>query len=114
MARDLGSRGIRFDLSPSSLISLSVPCEEVTLGLSEPEYRAGLYAAGLVLGGGLVITGVGEGKFGSSVLVFIRLIATLSVLLAAGPEPVDDAELWMTWDSPWRARCVPDTTAING
>jgi hypothetical protein len=103
MAHAGGSRAIEIDLSPTS-VALSVPCEEVTFGLTEPQFIATLHAAGLVLGGGLVITGVAEGQFGSSIVVFTRLIAVLSTLLAVGPESVDDAGLWATWDEPWRAR----------
>jgi hypothetical protein len=113
MGRTADSRGVQFALDPMPA-SLSVPCDEVKLHLTAPENRAALYAAGLILGRGLVVTGVGEGQFGSSVVVFTRLIAVLSVLLAVGPESVDDAELWATWDEPWRARCVPDATANGG
>ncbi|MER7420987.1 hypothetical protein ABT346_30115 [Micromonospora peucetia] len=113
MAHATDSLGVQFDIRSTS-VALSVPCDEVALGLTEPEYRAALFAAGLVLGSGLVITGAGEGQVGSSVVVFTRLAAVLSVLLAVGPGSVDDAELWATWDEPWRARRVPDTAANGG
>lgn len=113
MAHATDSRGVQFDIR-SAPVALSVPCDEVALGLTEPEYRAALSAAGLALGSGLVITGVGEGQAGSSVVVFTRLVAVLSVLLAVGSESVDDAELWATWDEPWRACGAPDPAANGG
>ncbi len=105
MARAAEAPGVQFDIRSTPVV-LSVPCDEAVLGLTESEYRAALSAAGLALGGGLVVTGVGEGRIGSSVVVFTRLVAVLSVLLAVGSEPVADAELWATWDEPWRARCA--------
>ncbi|MFI7070617.1 hypothetical protein [Micromonospora sediminicola] len=103
MAYATESRGVQFDFR-STPVALSVPCDGVTIGLPEPEYRAALSAAGLALGVGLIVTGVGEGRVGSSVVVFTRLVAVLSVLLAVGSESVEDAEVWTTWDEPWRAR----------
>ncbi|MFG3301011.1 hypothetical protein [Micromonospora chersina] len=106
MARVADSPGVQFDLRPAS-VALSVPCDEVTLGLTEPEYRAALYAAGHDLRAGLVITGAAEGKFGSSIVVFTRLAAVLSVLLAVGAESVDATKAWATWEEAWPGRNRP-------
>ncbi|MEU4477833.1 hypothetical protein AB0F68_07175 [Micromonospora sp. NPDC023966] len=106
MARAADSPGVQIDLSPAS-VTLSVPCDEVTLGLTEPEYRAALYAAGHDLRVGLVITSAVEGKLGSSIVVFTRLAAILSVLLAVGAESVDATKVWATWDEAWPGRSRP-------
>ncbi|MET8908928.1 hypothetical protein [Micromonospora sp. NPDC004551] len=81
-----------------------MPCDEVTLGLADPEYRTALHAAGHDLPVGLVVTGAGEGKLGSSIVVFTRLVAILSVLVAVGPESVDAARVWTIWDEAWPGR----------
>ncbi|MFC8847706.1 MULTISPECIES: hypothetical protein [unclassified Micromonospora] len=86
--------------------TLMVAGDHVTLGLTEPEYHGALGAASALLGGGLVISGAAEGRYGSSSVVFAKLAALLSVLLCAGPDVIDEARLWVTWDEPWRACCV--------
>ncbi|MEV0809810.1 hypothetical protein [Micromonospora sp. NPDC050200] len=106
MARAADSPGVQIDLSPMS-VALSVRGDEVTLGLTEPEYAGALHTAGRSLCRSLVITGVGEGLYGSSVVVFTRLVAVVSLLLAAGLMPVDEADLWATWDDAW-----PDPPAV--
>jgi hypothetical protein len=97
-----GSGGT-FSLDPTPG-TLAVPGEHATFGLTEPEYRGALGAASAVLGGGLVFTGIVEGRYGSSTVVFAKLTAVLSVLLSVGAEVVEEARLWATWDEPWRAR----------
>jgi hypothetical protein len=71
--------------------------------LTEPEYRGALGAAITLLPSRLVITGVAEGRYGSSSTVFAKLAAVLSVLLNVGSEAIDEAQIWATWDEPWRA-----------
>jgi hypothetical protein len=80
-------------------VAQSVPCDEATFGLTEPEYAEALRAAGRGLAKGLVITGIGEGLYGSSALVFTRLVAVVSLLLATGLESVGEPDLWATWDN---------------
>lgn len=101
-----GSSGAEFALEPM-YGSLSVPCEEVRLGLTEREYYGALAAAGLLLGNGLVITRVAEGLYGSSIVVFTRLVAVLSTVLSADLETVDPVGIWATWHEPWRAVRAP-------
>lgn len=107
MARAADFPGVQIDLSPMP-VALSVPCDEVTLGLPEPEYAGALHAAGRTLAKGLVITGIGEGLYGSSVVVFTRLVAVVTLLLGAGLMPVNEADLWATWDNAW-----PDRPAVR-
>ncbi|MFC4017064.1 hypothetical protein ACFOW4_03780 [Micromonospora sp. GCM10011542] len=80
-------------------VALSVPCDEVTLGLTEPEYAEVLHVAGRDLARGLVITAIGEGLYGSS--VFTRLVAVISLLLAMGLESADEVDIWASWDRAW-------------
>lgn len=98
MARAAATPGIRIDLTATP-VALSVPCDEATFGLTEPEYAEALRAAGRGLARGLVITGIGEGLYGSSSLVFTRLVAVVSLLLATGLESVGEPDLWATWDN---------------
>jgi hypothetical protein len=100
MARAPDSLGVQLDLNPMP-VALSVPCDEVTLGLTEPECAEALHAAGRDLARGLVITAVGEGLYGSSVVVFTRLVAVISLLLATGLESADEVDIWAIWDSAW-------------
>lgn len=98
MALATDSPEVHLDLNLMSL-ALSVLCDEVTLGPTEPEYAEALHAAGRDLGTGLVITAVGEGLYGSSVVVFTRLVAVISLLLATGLESADEVDIWARWDS---------------
>ncbi|MEU4481953.1 hypothetical protein AB0F68_28390 [Micromonospora sp. NPDC023966] len=100
MARATGSPGVQLDLNPMP-VARSVPSDEVTFGLTEPEYAEALHAAGRFLARGLVITAVGEGLYGSSVVVFTRLVAVISLLLATGLESADEVDVWAHWDSAW-------------
>ncbi|MCM0673931.1 hypothetical protein NCC78_04310 [Micromonospora phytophila] len=100
MARATDSPGVRLDLNLMP-VALSVPCDEVTLGPTEPEYAEALHAAGRDLATGLVITAVGEGLYGSSVVVFTRLVAVISLLMATGLESADEVDIWAHWDSAW-------------
>ncbi|NES25970.1 hypothetical protein GCE86_26065 [Micromonospora terminaliae] len=100
MARATDSPGVQLDLHPMP-VALSVPCDEVTLGSTEPEYAEALRAAGRGLARGLVVTGIGEGLYGSSVVVFTRLVAVISLLLAMGLASADEVDVWASWDSAW-------------
>ncbi|MGK5737849.1 hypothetical protein [Micromonospora sp. URMC 103] len=100
MARATDSPGVQLDLDPMRAV-LSVPSDEVTLGLTEPEYAEALHAAGRDLATGLVITAIGQGLYGSSVVVFTRLVAVISLLLATGLESADEVDIWASWDSAW-------------
>lgn len=110
IARSADSPGVQIDLRPTSLAP-RVPCDEVTLGLTEPEYAEAIHAAGLIPDKGLVVTGVCEGYIGSSVVVFTRLVAVVSLLLTTGPGPeaLDDADLWTAWDEAWPSSRVTDS-----
>ncbi|MFG1780480.1 hypothetical protein ACGFIG_29120 [Micromonospora sp. NPDC049048] len=99
MARVSDSPGVQFDLHPP--VALSVPCDEVRVGPPEPEYAEALHAAGRNLATGLVVTAVGEGLYGSSVVVFTRLVAVISLLLATGVESAGEVDVWASWDSAW-------------
>ncbi|SIN13308.1 hypothetical protein [Micromonospora cremea] len=103
MARATDSPGVQLDLNPMP-VTLLVPCDEVTLGLTEPEYAEALHAAGRDLARGLVITAIGEGLHGSSIVVFTRLVAVISLLLATGLESADEVAIWASWDSAWPER----------
>lgn len=100
MARAADSPGVQIDLIPMP-VALSVPSDQVTLGLTEPEYAEALHAAGRDLATGLVIRGIGEGLYGSSAVVFTRLVAVISLLVATGVESADDADIWASWDNAW-------------
>ena len=85
--------------------TFDVPSEHVSLGLIESEYRGALGAAITLLGGGVVITGIAEGRYGSSSTVFARTAAVLCVLLNSSEplEAIEEVRIWTTWDEPWRA-----------